>query len=90
MTLPASHLSVTVIDENGKISLGKQFSGRQVLIEEREPGVWIARTASVVADNERWLHEAKASADLSAALDWALNHPATEENADEVIKRLKY
>lgn len=89
MTLPASHLSVTVIDENGKISLGKQFSGRQVLVEESEPGVWIARTASVVADKESWLHEAKASADLRAARDWALNHPATEENADEVIKRLK-
>lgn len=49
----------------------------------------IARTALVVADNERWLHEAKASADLSAALDWALNRPATGDNADEVVKRLK-
>jgi hypothetical protein len=89
MTLPASHLSVTVIDANGQNSLGKQFSGRQVLLEESEPGVWIACTATAVADNERWLHEAKASADLSAALDWALNHPATEENADDVMKRLK-
>ena len=89
MTLPASHLSVTVIDANGQSSLGKQFSGSQVLLEESEPGVWIARTAAAVADNERWLHEAKAPADLSAALDWALNHPATEENADEVMKRLK-
>ena len=49
----------------------------------------IARTALVVADNERWLHEAKASADLSAALDWALNRPATGDSADEVVKRLK-
>ena len=69
--------------------MGKQFSGSQVLLEESEPGVWIARTASVVADKESWLHQAKASADLSAALDWALNHPATEENSDEVMKRLK-
>ena len=89
MTLPASHLSVTVIDANGQSSLGKQFSGSQVLLEESEPGVWIDRTAAAVADNERWLHEAKAAADLSAALDWALNHPATEENADEVMKPLK-
>ena len=89
MTAIASHSSVKVVGANGQISLGKQLSGRQVLVEESEPGVWIARTAAAVADNERWLHEAKAPADLSAALDWALNHPATEENADEVMKRLK-
>ena len=73
MTLPASHFSLTVIDANGQISLGRQFSGRQDLLQESEPGVWITRTATVVADNERWLHEAKACADLNAALDWALN-----------------
>lgn len=27
--------TVKVIDSNGQISLGKQFAGRQVLIEER-------------------------------------------------------
>jgi hypothetical protein len=89
MTLPASYFSLTVIDENGQISLGKQFSGMQVLVKESEPGAWIDRTASAVSNNERCLHEAKASADLSAVLDWALIHPGTEENADEVMKRLK-
>jgi hypothetical protein len=49
----------------------------------------MVRTATVVPDNERWLHEAKASADLSAALEWALSHPATGDNADAVLKRLK-
>jgi hypothetical protein len=49
----------------------------------------MVRTATVVPDNERWVHEAKASADLSAALDWALLHPATGDNADEIMKRLK-
>jgi adenosylcobinamide amidohydrolase len=49
----------------------------------------MVRTATVVPDNERWVHEAKASADLSAALDCALSHPATGENTDEIMKRLK-
>ena len=88
MTL-ASHSSVKVIGANGQISLGKQFAGRQVLVEEREPGVWMVRTATVVPDNERWVHEARASVDLSAALEWALLHPATGDNADEIMKRLK-
>jgi hypothetical protein len=89
MTSLVSHPSVKVIGANGQISLGKQFAGRQVLVEESEPGVWMVRTATVVPDNELWVHEAKASADLSTALEWALSHTAKGENTDEIMKRLK-
>lgn len=53
--------TVKVIGANGRISLGKQFAGRQVLVEEQEPGVWHIRTATVIPDNERWVHEPKAA-----------------------------
>ena len=57
--------SVKIIGANGQISLGKQFAGRQVLVEEKEAGVWLIRTATVIPDNERWLHEPQAASDLS-------------------------
>jgi hypothetical protein len=60
--------TVKVIGANGQISLGKQFAGRQVLVEEQEAGVWLIRTATVIPDNERWLHEPVVAADLSRAL----------------------
>lgn len=60
--------TVKVVGTNGQISLGKQYAGRQVLVEECEPGVWLVRTATVVPDNERWLHESQAAADLQAAM----------------------
>jgi hypothetical protein len=66
-----SSMSIKVVGTNGQISIGKQFAGRQVLIEEQEPGVWLIRTASVIPDNERWLHTSQASADLQNALTWA-------------------
>ena len=53
MTTFVSHATVKVVGSNGQISLGKQFAGRQVLVEEREPGVWLVRTATVIPDNER-------------------------------------
>ena len=62
--------SVKVIGANGQISLGKQFAGRQVLVEEQAPGVWLVRTATVIP-NERWLHEPQAAADIQRALEWA-------------------
>ncbi|MEA1053816.1 hypothetical protein U5801_28990, partial [Lamprobacter modestohalophilus] len=57
-----------VVGANVQISLGKQYAGRQVPVEEQEPGVWLVRTATVIPDNERWLHEPRAAADLRTAL----------------------
>uniref|UniRef100_UPI00334084D8 hypothetical protein n=1 Tax=Castellaniella defragrans TaxID=75697 RepID=UPI00334084D8 len=72
-----------------KLSLGKQFAGRQVLLEEQEPGVWLVRTATAIPDNERWLHTAKASTDPREALDWAHAHPANDTGTDEQLQRLR-
>lgn len=83
----ASHTtSVKVIGANGQISLGKQFAGRQVLVEEQEAGVWLIRTATVIPDNERWLHEPQAGADLARAMLWSKQHPASDADTDRVLE----
>ncbi len=74
----ASPPSVKVIGANGQISLGKQFAGRQVLVEEQAAGVWLIRTATVIPDNERWLHETQAASDLARATAWSTQHPASD------------
>ena len=88
MTALASLSSVKVVGANGQISLGKQFAGRQVLVEEHEPGVWMVRTATVMPDNERWLNEPEAAVDLQSALAWATATPASDSNTDALMKRL--
>ncbi len=88
MIAETQHSTVKVVGANGQISLGKQFAGRQVLIEEREPGVWMIRTATVIPDNERWLHESRAATDLHTALTWAAANPATDGNTDVLMKQL--
>ena len=80
---------VKLVGANGQISLGKQFAGRQVLVEEREPGVWLVRTATVIPDNERWLHSEAASIGLREAMEWAQSHPASDETIDSLLKRLR-
>lgn len=81
--------SVKVVGVNGQISLGKQFAGRQVLVEEQEVGVWLIRTVTVVPDNERWLH-APAAADLDRALAWATSHPASDAQLDATLSSLSH
>ncbi|TCS98723.1 hypothetical protein EDC36_104147 [Tepidimonas ignava] len=80
--------TVKVVGANGQISLGKRYAGRQVLVEEYEPGVWLVRTATVVPDNERWLHEPKAAADLQAAIAWSLDHAASDSDIEDTLQRL--
>ena len=80
--------SIKVIGANGQISLGKQFAGRQVLVEEQEPGVWLVRTATVIPDNERWLHEPQAAADLARALDVSKANSPHDTDVDAVIVKL--
>lgn len=85
MPATASPPVVKVIGANGQISLGKQFAGRQVLIEEQGTGVWLIRTATVIPDNERWLHEAPAYSDLARALAWSTQHPASDSQTDSIL-----
>jgi hypothetical protein len=77
--------SVKVVGNNGQISLGKEFAGRQVLVEEREPGVWLIRTAKVIPENELWLHEPAAQEDLKRAMQWARKNPPRESDLDAIL-----
>lgn len=81
-------VSIKVIGANGQISLCKRFTGRQVLVEEKEPGVWLVRTASVVPDNERWLHQPQARDDLDRALEFSQRHAAEESDPQILFKDL--
>ncbi|MDN5843632.1 MAG: hypothetical protein L0H54_09335 [Alcaligenaceae bacterium] len=90
MTVTAHAPAVKVVGANGQISLGKQYAGRQVLVEEREPGVWVVRTATVIPDNERWMHESVAASDLWAAMAWSSTHEASDADQDDTLSRLAH
>ena len=46
------------------------------------------RTATVIPDNESWLHEAAAASDLQAAMEWSTSHEPTDLDLSETLKRL--
>jgi len=89
MDTQGTKTSVKVVGSNGQISLGKEFAGRQVLVEEQAPGVWLVRTALVVPENELWLHQPKARDDLQRAMDWAQRQSPKESDPDVTLKRLE-
>ncbi len=76
MGVVIDHPVIKSIGSSGQISLGKEHAGRQVLIENPEPGVWVIRTARVIPDNETWIHTPSVQKNLHDALAWAEKTPA--------------
>lgn len=66
---------VKMIGKSGQVSFGKEHAGRQVLIEQVAPGEWRVRTATVIPDNERWMHTPEMAQSLERALGWERRNP---------------
>ena len=74
---------VKSVGASGQISLGKEFAGRQVLVEPPAKGIWIIRTA-IIPDHEEWLHEAQTKSRLKKAVAWAQKNPPRMSNPDQL------
>ena len=79
---------IKTVGSSGQIALGKQYAGRHVLVEEREPGVWIVKLGQFIPDNERWIHTPEIQADLKESFAWAVKNPPRETDLDELEERL--
>lgn len=80
--------SIKTIGGSGQISLGKQYAGRHVLVDELGSGVWLLKLGDFVPDSERWLHEGDVAESLERAVEWAEDHPAAETDLDDLTRRL--
>ncbi len=78
---------VKTVGRSGQIALGKAYAGRQVLVEQLDPGVWLVKLGEFIPDDERWLHAPDVKADLDEAIAWAETHPAAETDLDELEHR---
>jgi len=81
--------AIKTLGSSGQISLGKRYAGRQAVVDELEPGVWIVKVGDFVPDNERWLHEPEAKAKLDRALARAARTPFQETDLDQLEERLR-
>jgi hypothetical protein len=76
--------SIKTIGASGQITLGKEYSGKTVLVDEIEPGVWMVKVGEFIPDSERWLHEPAEKAKLDEAIAWAEANPACAANLAEI------
>lgn len=82
-------VEVKTIGASGQISLGKQYAGRLVTVEQVEEGVWTIKTAQVIPDNELWLHTPEMKASLDRAIEEAFSSPPRESDLESLAKRIE-
>jgi len=70
--------SIKTVGQSGQISLGKEYAGRSVMVDEIESGVWIVKCGQFIPDSEHWLHEPETKSQLDEAIAWAKATPPKE------------
>ena len=79
---------VKTIGSSGQISLGKEYAGRPVLVEEIERGVWLIKTARIIPDSEMWMHEEPAKSRIEKAIKWAEKQKAKESDLGALSEKI--
>ena len=81
-------IQTKIVGASGQISLGKQYAGQQVMIEEIEPGEWRIQSAITIPKSQTWVHSKAVQAELDSALDWAAKTPPKQTTLTSLSKKL--
>jgi hypothetical protein len=79
---------VKIVGKSGQISLGKEYAGQQVLIEEIDPGEWRIRAAVVIPLGQAWVHTEAMQARLSKAIERVQSTAPRETDLRKLRKKL--
>ena len=80
---------VKVIGSNGQLSLGKEFAGQMVLIDQLDNGTWLIKAGQFIANSEKWLYQGDGLARLDKALSWAEQNKPVIDNFEEIAKKVE-
>ncbi len=81
--------SVKTVGASGQISIGKEYAGRTVLIERIEEGVWLIKTAQIIPDSERWVHEEPAKGRIDQAIAWAGKNRPVKTDLEKLSAKIR-
>ena len=77
-----------IVGTSGQISIGKQYAGQQVIVEEIEPGEWRIQTAITIPKSQAWVHTKASQAELADALEWTAKHAPKKTSLTALSKKI--
>lgn len=84
----APFAKLKVIGTSGQISLGKEYAGRHVTVEEVGEETWLITGVAVIPKSELWLHEPQTSAVLTRAIRRAETTPPQDTDLNSLEREL--
>ena len=81
-------MQTKIVGASGQISLGKQYAGQHVMIEEIEPGEWRIQAAITIPKSQTWVHSKAVQTELDNALDWAARNAPKQTTLTSLVKKL--
>ncbi len=79
---------VKIVGANGQLSLGKEFAGQMVLIDQIDASSWFIKAGKFIPHSEHWLYQNGNEEKLDRALEWAeKNEP--KDNFKMLIQRME-
>ena len=82
--------NIKTVGRSGQISLGKEYAGKHVLVDELEPGVWIIKVGEFIPQSERWLLEPETRDALDRAITWAETNPPRDTDLEEIAEKIEH
>ena len=82
------HPQVKVIGANGQLSLGKEFAGKTVMVDQIENGTWVIKAGEFIPHSEKWLYKNDHLSKLDKAIEWAEKNEPTD-NFDKLVKKIE-
>lgn len=79
---------VKIIGANGQVSLGKEFAGKMVLIDQINEGIWLIKAGEFIPDAEKWLYQDNNASKVDKALTWAEKN-SPNDNFDKLTKDIE-
>lgn len=84
----AGTVKLKVIGANGQISLGKEFAGRRVTVEEVGEEKWLITGVAVIPKSELWLHAPETAAALGRSIQRAETTQPQDTDLDALEREL--
>ncbi|CAK6518108.1 hypothetical protein [Rickettsia helvetica] len=77
------------VGNNGQISLGKKYAGKQIQVLTLSDGTIIIKPGRFIPDNEMWLYRNNNNEMLDKAIKWVEKNKR-RENFDEILESIKH
>lgn len=80
---------LVTVASNGQISIGKEWAGRQIVVEKISHTELRILSGSFIPDKDSTFHTAKAEQSLSEFNDWMKKSPPVKTNRKSLMERLE-